>query len=66
MENKNFYGNWYGEFTEVNQKEVKIIFTEVIFIKNKIMKLMAKIFLNIEKKQEKYINDLINELKKIK
>jgi hypothetical protein len=66
MENKNFYGNWYGEFNEMNQNETRISFIEVIYIKKKIINILAKLFWNIKKKQEKYIKGLINELKKIK
>ena len=64
MENKKYYGNWYGEFNEINENEVKINFTEAVFIKNKIMKILAKLFRRLEKKQERYIKDLINKLER--
>jgi hypothetical protein len=62
IENKNFYGNWVGKFTEINNNETKCIFVETIFIKNRIMNILAKLFLNIEKIQEKYFKDLENKL----
>ena len=62
MKNKNFYGNWTGKFIEINNAETKCIFTETIYMKNKIMNLLAKFFLNIEKIQEQYFNDLKNKL----
>jgi hypothetical protein len=62
MENKNFTGNWVGEFIETGNKETKCIFIETINMKNKIMKILAKIFWNINKIQEKYKNDLIKKL----
>jgi hypothetical protein len=33
MDNKNFYGNWIGEFIEINHNETKCIFTETIYVK---------------------------------
>jgi hypothetical protein len=62
MENKNFYGNWVGEFIEINDKETKCIFRETIYIKNKITNILAKIFCNLEKIQEQYFKDLEKEL----
>jgi hypothetical protein len=62
MENRNFTGNWVGEFIEIEDKETKCIFTETINMKNKIMKIVARIFWNINKIQGKYINDLVKKL----
>jgi hypothetical protein len=62
MDNKNYYGNWTGEFIEINQDETKCIFTETIYVKNKIMNLLAKLFWNLEKIQEQYFNDLKTKL----
>ena len=63
MENKNFYGNWMGNFTKINDNETKCVFTETIYVKNKIMNIIAKVFWNIEKIQEQYFKDLENELR---
>jgi hypothetical protein len=54
MENKKFYGNWIGRFFEINNNETKCIFTETIYVKNKIINILAKIFLNLGKMQEQY------------
>jgi hypothetical protein len=62
MENKNFYGKWTGKFIEMNNNETKCIFTETIYVKNKIMNILAKIFWKIEKMQEQYFKDLENKL----
>jgi hypothetical protein len=62
MENKNFYGNWTGKFVGINNNETKCIFTETIYIKNKIMNILAKIFWNLEKIQEQYFKDLEKKL----
>jgi hypothetical protein len=62
MENKNYYGNWIGKFIEINNNETKCIFTETIYVKNKIMNILAKLFWNIEKIQGKYFKDLENKL----
>ena len=62
MENKNFYGNWTGKFIEINENETKCIFTEKIYVKNKIMNLLAQFFWNIEKIQEQYFKDLEKKL----
>ena len=63
IENKNYYGNWTGRFIEINENETKLIFTEKINVKNKIMKVFAKIFWNLGKIQEQYFVDLIKKLK---
>jgi hypothetical protein len=62
MENKNFYGYWTGKFIEINTNETKCIFTEKIYVKNKIMNILANFFWNIDKIQEKYFIDLKNKL----
>jgi hypothetical protein len=62
MDNKNFYGNWTGKFIEINDNETKCVFTETLFIRNRIMNILAKLFWNIEKIQEQYFNDLKNKL----
>ena len=63
MENKNFHGNWIGKFIKISNNETKCIFTENIYVKNKIMNLLAKIFWNIKKIQEQYLKDLEKKLK---
>jgi hypothetical protein len=62
MDNKNFYGNWMGKFTDINDNETKCTFMETIFIKNRIINILAKFFWNIEKIQKKYFKDLKNKL----
>jgi len=63
MDNKNFYGNWMGNFTKINDNETKCVFTETIYVKDKIMNIIAKVFWNIEKIQEQYFRDLENKLR---
>ena len=36
MENKYFRGHWIGHFHELSEKETKILFTEILNIKNPI------------------------------
>ena len=62
IENKNFHGTWVGKFIEINENQTKLIFTETIYMKNKIMNVLAKLFWNLEKIQEKYFIDLIKKL----
>ena len=62
MENKNFYGNWIGKFIEIKNNETKCIFRETIYVKNKIMNILAKMFWNLEKIQEQYFEDLEKKL----
>jgi hypothetical protein len=64
MDNKNYYGNWIGEFEEISPTETKCIFTEEIYIKNKLMNFLAKFFWNLEKIQNQYFADLEAELKR--
>jgi hypothetical protein len=66
MENKNFYGTWTGKFIELNNNETKCIFTETLYVKNKVMNILAKYFWNIKKIQEQYFNDLVNKLNESK
>jgi hypothetical protein len=62
MKNRNFYGKWVGKFIKINDTETKCIFTETMYVKNKIMNIFAKIFWNLEKIQEQYFKDLENKL----
>jgi hypothetical protein len=62
MDNKNYYGKWIGEFEEINQHETKCMFTEEIYIKNKLMNFLAKYFWNLEKIQNQYFADLEKKL----
>lgn len=64
MKNKNFYGSWVGEFIELNENETKLVFSETIFIKNRIMGVLAKLFWNLEKIQKQYFDDLIKALER--
>jgi hypothetical protein len=63
MENKRFHGNWSGKFININDKQTKCIFKETIYIRNPIIKILAKIFWNLEKIQEQYFTDLEKKLK---
>ncbi|MDO5516696.1 MAG: hypothetical protein Q4F66_04025 [Clostridium sp.] len=58
MENKNFFGTWKGCFMETKDGGTKIIFTEEIFMKNLIMRVLSHLFMNPSKMQSSYINDL--------
>jgi hypothetical protein len=62
MDNKNFYGKWTGKFIEINDNETKCIFTETIYVKSKIMNILAKIFWNLGKIQDQYFKDLEKKL----
>ena len=58
MENKNFSGHWIGIFSELENGETRIDFTEEINIKNPIMEMLSCLFMNLKKMQEQYISDL--------
>jgi hypothetical protein len=64
MDNRYFYGDWMGEFMEIGQNETKCIFTETIYVRSKIIMLVAKLIWNIKALQERYFNDLEKELDK--
>ena len=66
MENKYFRGYWIGHFHELSEKETKILFTEILNIKNPIMEILSYICMNLKTMQKKYIADLIKELEKQK
>ncbi|MCC0680970.1 hypothetical protein IC218_11880 [Clostridioides sp. ES-S-0005-03] len=61
MENKFFYGNWQGEFSEENEK-TKIVFIENIYVKNPIIKVLSYLFMNLKKIQIQYVEDLKRKL----
>ena len=62
MENKMFTGFWTGYFSKTESGGTKIIFTENIFIKNPIIKLLSYFFMNLKKMQEIYVSDLKKKL----
>lgn len=64
MGNKYFRGHWIGCFQELSEKETKILFTEILNIKNPIMEILSYICMNLKSMQKKYISDLIKELEK--
>ena len=66
MENKYFYGHWIDHFHEHSEEKTKIFFTEILNIKNPIMKMFSYVFMNLKGMQKKYISDLIKELSKEK
>ena len=66
MENKYFRGHWIGRFHKLSEKETKIVFTEILNIKNPIMEILSYICMNLKTMQKKYIADLIKELEKQK
>ena len=62
MENKYFSGTWIGKFIEINENQTKLIFTETIYVKNKIINVLAGKFWKLGKIQEKYFIDLKQKL----
>lgn len=58
MENNMFTGQWTGEFYPSETGGTKVIFTENIFIKNQIVRIISYLFWNIKKIQLTYIRDL--------
>ena len=66
MDNKSFSGYWEGKFIEIDTNKTKCIFTETIYIKYPIMKILAKLFWNLGKIQEQYYKDLKKKLEENK
>ena len=66
MENKYFWGHWIGYFQKLSEKEIKLLFTEILNIKNPIMEIFSYICVDLKSMQKKYISDLIKELEKQK
>ncbi|MHC1723932.1 MAG: SRPBCC family protein [Aminipila sp.] len=64
MENKNMTGHWLGLFSETEEGCTKIEFSEELYIKNPIIEWVSYFVFSIKKIQERYIEDLRNELKK--
>lgn len=62
MDNKNYFGKWLGEFEEINHFETKCIFTEEIYVKNKLINFLAKFFWDLGKIQDQYFDDLKKKL----
>lgn len=57
-----FVGAWSGILEELAPDKTKIIFKEEIEFKNSFFKLMSYFFLNLNKIQETYFNDLKRKL----
>ena len=58
MENQNFTGEWRGTFSETSQGGTRIVFTEQLKMKKPMMRLVAHVFMNLQKMQRKYVRDL--------
>ena len=62
IENKRFTGFWTGYFLETETSGTKIVFTENIFIKNPIIKVLSYFFMDLRKMQKIYVSDLKKKL----
>jgi len=62
MENPMFTGFWTGYFYELESGGTKAVFTENIFIKNPIIRVISYLFWDLKKIQNVYIRDLKNKL----
>lgn len=62
IENKRFTGFWTGYFSETETGGTKIVFTENIFIKNPIIKVLSYFFMDLRKMQKIYVSDLKKKL----
>jgi len=62
LENKNFTGFWVGDFSETENGGTKIVFTENIFIKNTIIRVLSYLFMDLKKIQNTYVLDLKRKL----
>jgi len=62
MDNNMLEGNWVGKFTSTENGGTKITFTENIFVKNSVIRLISVLFMNIKKIQNTYIIDLKKKL----
>lgn len=58
MENDMFIGHWTGHFYHNDKSGTKVVFTENVFIKNPIIRIISGLFWNLEKIQQTYIRDL--------
>jgi hypothetical protein len=58
MENDMFTGHFTGHFYHNDKAGTKVIFTENVFIKNPIIRIISHLFWNLEKIQQTYIRDL--------
>ena len=62
LENKNFTGSWIGNFSEIEKGGTKIIFTENIFIRNPVIRVLSYLFMDLKKMQNTYVSDLKRKL----
>lgn len=58
MANCNFTGHWSGVFCQTPSGGTRIVFTEEIHVKSKMMEMASYLFMNLKKMQETYIHDL--------
>ena len=61
IEHKLFYGEWEGKFESYNGG-TKVCFQEKIHIKNFFLRLVAPLFWNLKRTQQKYITALKKEI----
>jgi len=62
LENKNFTGFWVGDFSEIDNGGTKIVFTENIFIKNPLIRVLSYLFMDLKKIENTYVLDLKRKL----
>lgn len=58
MENGRFTGVWEGKFIPLPDGGVRVDFMEQLEMKNPLLHLIARLFMNLRKMQETYIADL--------
>lgn len=62
IENRNFTGFWIGNFSRTENEGTKIVFTENIFIKNLLIRVLSYLFMDLKKIQNTYVLDLKRKL----
>ena len=65
LENPHFIGHWTGIFRAIPGDRTQVEFTEEIEMKHPVMKLVAKVFMNVKKMQNTYIEDLRDRLRSL-
>lgn len=64
MECVNFKGHWIGKFRKIDDSKTELEFTEILYMKNKMMEVLSHVFMNLKGMQKQYMRDLEKALKK--
>ncbi len=64
IEPKSFNGYWVGKFESISENQTKVDFTEVAIVNNLFFKIISRLFVDLNKTMDVYIENLKSKLEK--